>query len=215
MQYEVPQFETEANILGPFNLVQFIIASGVGISLLFLWNVLEMWLWLIVAIIFGGGTIAFLFGKVRGRNMTTFFPMALNYLWQPKKYVYIKPSTVVVGLKNISVPAAVKPIDVKPEHIKTRATIQETISPYALTNRQSVPTEKKVIITPKTTQLEPKAETSLLRDLMNKITTTTAPIPQREASLKKAEIMQKEGEYEVLENIMGEQEVAKRIDYRV
>ncbi len=215
MQYEVPQFETEANILGPFNLVQFIIASGVGISLLFLWNILEMWLWLLVTIIFGGSTIAFLFGRVRGRKMTTFFPMALNYLWQPKKYIYKKPETVVVGLKNISVPAAVKPIEIKPERIKTRVATPETISPYALTERQPLPAEKKVIITPKVTQIEPKQETSLLRDLMNKITTTTAPIPQRETSIKRAEITQKEGEYEVLENIMGEKEIAKRVDYRI
>ncbi len=216
MQYEVPQFETETNIFGPFSLVQFIVAAVVGISIIFLWNVLEMWLWLLTAILLGGGTMAFLFVKVRGRGMMIFIPTALNYFWQPKKYVYKKPSAVVVGLKNINVPTGVKPISVKPEHLKTRTAEPEMISPYVVT--QLGVTEqrerKSVIITPKVTQIEPKKDVPLLRDLMNRITTTTAPIPQRETSVKKIELTQKEGEYEVLENIMGEKETAKRIDYR-
>lgn len=208
MQFEVPQFETETKIFGPFNLIQFITAGGTTVLIIILWNVLQLWLWFSLSLVIGGSVLGILLGKVRGRPMTAFLPGAANFLWQPRTYVYREPSVVVVGLKHIAVPTVVKPITAATPSITT----PELTSPYMISG---TPAEKpKVIITPKTTPVEPPRETPLLRGLMNRITTTISPIPQRETSVKEAELKAKRAEYEVLERATGEKEVVRRIDYR-
>lgn len=207
MQFEVPQFETEAKIFGPLGIVQFAVVSGTGIFIIILWNVLQLWLWFTTSIILAGVVLAVVMGKVRGRPMTSFLPNAINFMWQPKTYTYREPSAVVVGLKHISVPKEVKPITVISSKISP-----ETISPYLM--GAPAAEKPKPIITPKITLVEPPRETSLLRGLMNRITTTISPIPQREISVKEDELKTKRGEYEIMERTTGEKEAVRRIDYR-
>lgn len=208
MQFEVPQFETETKIFGPFGIIQFAVVSVTGIFLIILWNLLELWLWFITSAALGGAVLAITLGQVRGRPMTAFLPGAINFIWQPKNYIYRSPTAAVVGLKHITAPTAAKPITTAP----LSATTPELTSPYMITTGA---TEKpKPIITPKVTPVEPPRDTSLLRGLMNRITTTVSPIPQREVSVKENELRAKRAEYETLERVTGEKEVVRRVDYR-
>lgn len=60
-------------------------------------------------------------------------------------------------------------------------------------------------------------KTPAIQSLLEKITTSRAPIPKREkiiAPPSLENIKTKSGRYEILKKITGEREVAKRVDYR-
>jgi hypothetical protein len=89
MQFQVPQFiETEDKIVGPLSLRQFIyVGVGVGIAAI-LYFILQTWIWVILAFIFVGGSVALAFVKVEGRPLVNVVVSAFNFYWHPQTYVW-------------------------------------------------------------------------------------------------------------------------------
>lgn len=77
--------------------------------------------------------------------------------------------------------------------------------------------KKSLAVTEPIIATEPLRRTSSFKELLQKITTSSGPIPKREVafipglSQQQSEIKER---YEVLRKITGEREVARRIDYR-
>jgi hypothetical protein len=185
MQFQIPQFETENKILGPFNIVQFaVLAVAIVISIL-LFAVLEAWLWVMISSILVGSSLAFALAKVNGRSMIFFVPAAFNYLWSPKTLA-LKPRAAVTGIKHI-----------EPLRTLKKFEVPTTVTP-------TIPAKL----------IPEKRKGSMLQDLFNKITTTSSPIPQREESLKQASGSKWQDKYEFIQKPTGETIIARRVDYR-
>lgn len=91
MRFQVPQFiETEANIVGPFTLKQFLYLA-VGAVLIFILQYVVSFTYLIlaglpIAILF----VALAFYKIDGVPLPQYLLMALSYLTGPKRYQFRK-----------------------------------------------------------------------------------------------------------------------------
>lgn len=90
MQFQVPQFETENKLIGPFTIAQFAYIGAAGIISFLLFSVLTTWFWLIISTVLVGGSFAMALGKVNGRAMPVFMSAMFSYLWEPKTLT-IKP----------------------------------------------------------------------------------------------------------------------------
>jgi len=89
MQFQVPQFiETEDKIIGPLTLKQFLyVAAAFGILFL-LFFIVQLWLWVIFAIIIGFVTVLFIFIKINGQPLEKMAINAFKYYWNPKLYLW-------------------------------------------------------------------------------------------------------------------------------
>lgn len=89
MQFQVPQFiETEDKIIGPLTLRQFAyVAAAGGISAL-LFFVVQLWLWVILSLLFLGAAAALAFVKIEGRSLVHVIVAALGFYWKPQTYVW-------------------------------------------------------------------------------------------------------------------------------
>jgi hypothetical protein len=89
MQYQVPQFiDTEDKVVGPFSLRQF---AYVGVAVLIsaiAFFFLQMWLFLIIALVLVGGSLALSFVKINGRPLIKVATAAFYYYWKPQMYVW-------------------------------------------------------------------------------------------------------------------------------
>ena len=89
VQFQVPQFiETEDKIVGPLSLRQFLyVGVGVGLSGM-LYFVLQTWLWIFIAFILVGASVAISFVKIEGRPLAKVILSAFNFYWRPQTYVW-------------------------------------------------------------------------------------------------------------------------------
>lgn len=89
MQYQVPQFiDTEDKVVGPFSLRQFLyvgVACGISGLCYFL---VQTWLFLIIAVVLIGGSLALSFVKINGRPLIKIGMSAFNFYWRPQAYVW-------------------------------------------------------------------------------------------------------------------------------
>jgi hypothetical protein len=89
MQYQVPQFiDTEDKVVGPFSLRQF---AYVGVAALIsagAYFFLQTWLFLIIALVLVGGSLALSFVKINGRPLIKVATAAFYYYWKPQMYVW-------------------------------------------------------------------------------------------------------------------------------
>jgi hypothetical protein len=89
MQYQVPQFiDTEDKVVGPFSLRQF---AYVGVAALIsgiCYFFLQTWLFLIIALVLVGGSLALSFVKINGRPLIKVATSAFYYYWKPQMYVW-------------------------------------------------------------------------------------------------------------------------------
>ena len=92
MPYTVPQFiEREPKIVGPFTFKQFVfIGAAAGLSVFF-YFALPFYLFLVAAVVLGGGALAMVFLKVAGfplpvviKNFFIFLTRSRIYLWKKK-----------------------------------------------------------------------------------------------------------------------------------
>ena len=89
MQYQVPQFiETEDKIVGPFSLRQFAYVGVAGLISAIGYFILQTWLFVVVALILIGGSLALSFVKINGRPLIKVATAALGYYWKPQMYVW-------------------------------------------------------------------------------------------------------------------------------
>lgn len=91
MQFQVPQFiDTEAKIVGPLTLKQFLVVAGAaGVSVLGFY-ILQIWLWIIVTLLVGGIAVGIAFVKVNGRPLLTLIKSMFRYAWEPKFYLWAR-----------------------------------------------------------------------------------------------------------------------------
>ena len=91
MQFIVPKFiEMEDKVIGPLTWRQFLYVAGAGIILIFLWYNLKLFYFIISAIIVGFVAFLFAFYKPQGRPFSVHLKNAINYLLQPKLYIWKK-----------------------------------------------------------------------------------------------------------------------------
>ena len=89
MQFQVPQFiETEAKIVGPLTLKQFLILAGAGGVSVLCFYIFQIWLWLLVTAVVGGVAMGIAFVKINGRSLMLLFRSMLRYFWEPRFYLW-------------------------------------------------------------------------------------------------------------------------------
>lgn len=91
MQFQIPQFiERETKVVGPFTFKQFIFVGVAGAILFVLYFTIPVWLFVIAAIVLGGGALAFAFVKVGGQDLLTLLKNFFGYFAGPRVYLWRK-----------------------------------------------------------------------------------------------------------------------------
>jgi hypothetical protein len=89
MQFNVPQFlDIEDKIIGPLTLKQFGWLAAGGGMLFFLFQFVELWLFLMIAAPVAALCLALAFIKVNGRPFISIFGAFINYLIKPKLFIW-------------------------------------------------------------------------------------------------------------------------------
>ena len=89
MQFQVPQFiDVAPKIVGPLTLKQFLFLAGAAVPGFLLFFVLQFWLWLIITAVLASLALALAFAKFNGQPMPKILLSAVNYLWQPRFYLW-------------------------------------------------------------------------------------------------------------------------------
>jgi hypothetical protein len=89
MQYQVPQFiNTEDKVVGPFSLRQFAYVGGAALASGICYFFLQTWLFLIIALVLVGGSLALSFVKINGQPLVKVATAAFYYYWKPQMYVW-------------------------------------------------------------------------------------------------------------------------------
>src|SRR3989344_6760285 len=143
MHFQVPQFiETEDKIIGPLTLKQFLYVAACGFGSFLLYFVLEVWLWLIVALVIMSIGISFAFLKVNGRNMAFFARSAMSYVWNPKTYVF-RARTISAPAHEMAEAKYVKaPAKAVPAPIQSRI---KNISEQLATSKTAIPKREQAL----------------------------------------------------------------------
>src|SRR3989338_7833264 len=91
MRFQVPQFiETEVKLIGPFTLKQFLwLACGAVLVYIF-YLTIHNFLFFILALPIGAFFVAFAFMTVNRAPLIDYVSYSINYVINPKKYVYKK-----------------------------------------------------------------------------------------------------------------------------
>jgi hypothetical protein len=111
MQYQVPQFiETEDKIVGPFSIRQFAYVGAAAVVSGICYFLLQTWLFVIVALILIGGSLALSFVKINGRPLIKVGLSAFNYYWKPQMYVW-KPDHPVAAQQSAPIVRELPPIE--------------------------------------------------------------------------------------------------------
>jgi len=148
MQFNVPQFEVEDKIFGPFTVIQFLyISIALAISF-FLFPVLATWFWLVVSIILVGGSLMIALVKIGGRSMLVFLLAAAHYLWNPKTLILISSSTKTaepnqstpaIFVKKDTTPPVVDSIKDKPVVIENKTVELKQSTPAIFVKKDTAP----------------------------------------------------------------------------
>lgn len=94
-QFQVPQFiETEAKIVGPLTLKQFIYLAIAGLLSFALFFSLRLEVWLVITLILGISSAALAFLKYNGRPFEVFVINAALYIWKPKLYLWQRSDAI-------------------------------------------------------------------------------------------------------------------------
>lgn len=107
MQYQVPQFiETEDKVVGPFSLRQFAYVGAAALVSGICYFLLQTWLFLIVAFVLIGGSLALSFIKINGRPLIKIGISAFNYYWKPQMYIWKPEHPAPAPMHAAQAPAA-------------------------------------------------------------------------------------------------------------
>jgi len=89
MQFQIPQFlEIEDKIVGQLSLRQFLYVAGASAIGFILFFLLQLWLWIPIALILAALGLAGAFGKYNGQNLPKIVWLAFNYFWRPRLYLW-------------------------------------------------------------------------------------------------------------------------------
>ena len=102
-QYLVPLFiETEAQIFGPLNLLQFIIiAIAGGVTLILLLITKSIMITFIAAVVLGTPAVFLAFGRINGEKVPKIIALGLKFLVGSKITLWQKPGREEITLKEI------------------------------------------------------------------------------------------------------------------
>jgi len=104
-QFQVPQFlDIESKVVGPLTLKQFAFVAAPSLVSFFLFFVLNMVVWVIIAAILVLSGICFAFIKINGRPLYVIVFLAIKFFWQPKSYFWKRPvveEVVSIPSRNI------------------------------------------------------------------------------------------------------------------
>ncbi|OGZ58088.1 MAG: hypothetical protein A3B96_00715 [Candidatus Spechtbacteria bacterium RIFCSPHIGHO2_02_FULL_43_15b] len=90
-QFQVPQFlGREAQLLGPLTIKQTILVVIGGGALFLLWNILEVWLFFIIAPFILLVDLMLVFLKINGRPIIEFVGSIFSYLISPQIFIWQK-----------------------------------------------------------------------------------------------------------------------------
>ena|SRR5258706_11598838 len=98
MKFQLPQFiETEIKIIGPFTLKQFMFIASGTMMVFFLFIVIgPKLIFFVLTLPIAAFTIALAFVKIDQVPLLNYLIYALNYLLQPKRYVYKKDDAITI-----------------------------------------------------------------------------------------------------------------------
>ncbi len=89
MQFQVPQFiETEDTIIGSITVKQFVILCAAGVIVFLLYFAVQTWLWVIFAIVLGGGTAILTLVKVNSQPLAKITWSAFLFYWNAQRYTW-------------------------------------------------------------------------------------------------------------------------------
>ncbi len=89
MRFQIPQFiDRETKVVGPFTFRQFIFVGIAGAILFILYFMVAFWLFLLSAIVLGGGALVLAFVKIGGQSLPTVLKNFLGYFISPKVYLW-------------------------------------------------------------------------------------------------------------------------------
>ncbi len=101
MRFTVPQFiEHEAKIVGPLTFKQFMFIGAAAAACFIFYFMAPFYAFIIACLILGGGSIAFAFLKIGGRDLPTIFANLLKFFISPKIYIWRKKETPVKVFKK-------------------------------------------------------------------------------------------------------------------
>jgi len=200
--FQVPQFiDAEDKIVGPLTLKQFGFVATAFLLSVFLFYILDFWLWVILAGFFWISALGLAFFRINGRSLLQYLISIFLYFWNPR--IFIWKHEIPTPLKsNIS--------EIKEFKIPTPT------GPRS--KRIAIPEIKLKIPTITITKKPILAKNEItsgtgLKDLSNKMMTTKTAIPKREKPFIWFKREDKE-KFETLNKSTGEKIVAKRVDYR-
>ncbi len=95
MQYSVPQFiEIEDRVIGSLTVKQFLYLVAGGIFLLLAWQLADIELFVLLAIVTGAVVVPFAFIKVNGRPFQAYFSSFLKFFTRPKRIYWVKTKNI-------------------------------------------------------------------------------------------------------------------------
>jgi len=228
MQFNVPQFETEDKLFGPFTVAQFLYVSATLVVSFFLFPILATWFWLATSAILIGGSLMLALVKIGGRPMIIFLLAATHYLWEPKTLTQslklietvslvetrsALPTEATVSNKSEIPSVAAPSISLAPPATPSPSPTIATSSTPIVVTTNTTPSPINISIPDKST---PPSESikniSPLRNIFDKMLTYSSSIPAREANL--VQTTTKKQDYEFIQKPTGETIVARRVDYR-
>jgi hypothetical protein len=101
MEFTVPKFiEKESRIVGPLTFKQFIFVGLAGAISVFLYFILPFYLFIIIAIILFGGSLALAFLKIGKTSLPSFIANFFVFLFKPRIYLWKKKTSPPKFLKK-------------------------------------------------------------------------------------------------------------------
>lgn len=98
MQFQVPQYiDVEDHIVGPLTIRQFLYLATGFLIIFSSYFFLVMWLWLPIALIVAGASLALALVKYNGRPLLSILAAGFRYISRPKTYAWHPNDTVPVA----------------------------------------------------------------------------------------------------------------------
>jgi hypothetical protein len=105
MEFTVPQFiEREAKIVGPFTFKQFIFVGSAGALCLFLFFIVSIQVFILMAIFILGLAFSLAFLKIEKIPLPIFIKNMFAFLFKPKIYLWKKKITIPKVIAEVETP---------------------------------------------------------------------------------------------------------------
>ena len=91
-QYQVPQFiETEAKIIGPLTLKQFLWLAAAGATIFILYFLIPIrWIWVLLTVFVAGSAISLALVRINGRSLISFVGNFFSFVFKPRFFLWNK-----------------------------------------------------------------------------------------------------------------------------